>query len=243
MFFSASSQYISFSEGLLLAAIITAVGAYLLGSINFSIIITQKAAKMDIRDVGSGNAGFTNVMRTVGKKPAILTMLLDFLKCIVAVAIGIFVFGSVEASNVTHTELIGYGKYVAGVFCILGHMFPCYFGFRGGKGVVTSCAMILTIDWRVWLILCSVFLIIFFIKGIVSLGSIIGISLFPVATFCFGYFVDYKLCERVGLTYVVTSTLMALFVASIVVIRHKNNIVRLKNGTETKITPKDSKKR
>lgn len=243
MLFSASSQYISLSEGLLLAVIITAVSAYLLGSINFSIIITQKTAKMDIRDVGSGNAGFTNVMRTVGKKPAILTMLLDFLKCIIAVAIGILVFGGLEAPNITHTELIGYGKYISGVFCILGHMFPCYFGFRGGKGVVTSCAMILTIDWRVWLILCSVFLIVFFIKGIVSLGSIIGISLFPAATFCFGYFVDYKLCGSVGLTYVVISTLMALLVAAIIVIRHKNNIIRLKNGTETKITPKDSKKR
>lgn len=243
MLFSASSQYISLSESLLLAVIITAVSAYLLGSINFSIIITQKAAKMDIRDVGSGNAGFTNVMRTVGKKPAILTMLLDFLKCIIAVVIGILVFGSIEAANITHTELIGYGKYISGVFCILGHMFPCYFGFRGGKGVVTSCAMILTIDWRVWLILCSVFLIVFFIKGIVSLGSIIGISLFPVATFCFGYFVDYRLCGSVGLTYVVISTLMAFLVAAIIVIRHKNNIIRLKNGTETKITPKDSKKR
>lgn len=243
MLLSAFLQYISLSESLLLAVIATAVSAYLLGSINFSIIITRRAAKMDIRDVGSGNAGFTNVMRTVGKKPAVLTMLLDFLKCIIAVAIGILLFGGLKTSGATHTELIGYGKYLSGVFCILGHMFPCYFGFRGGKGVVTSCAMILMIDWRVWLILCAVFLTVFFIKGIVSLGSIIGISLFPVATFCFGYFVDYRICQKVGMTYVIISTLMALFVAAIIVIRHKNNIVRLLNGTETKITPKDSKKR
>ena len=232
-------QNLHFYSNVWFAAVATAVCAYLLGSVNFSIIITRKVAdNADIRAMGSGNAGFTNVLRTVGKTPAVVTMVLDFIKCIIAVVIGIVLFGNVQNGTATHTELISYGKYIAGVFCIIGHMFPCYFGFKGGKGVVASCAMILMVDYRVWIILCSLFLIIFFTKKIVSLGSIIGIACFPIATFCFGYFADYKAAGQVSMTYVIASTLLALLVSVIVIVRHKGNIQRLLNGTEKRITPK-----
>ena len=135
--------------------LLSALIAYLLGSINTAVLVTGivTKGKKDIRQMGSGNAGFTNVLRSVGKVPAIITIVCDALKCIIAVLIGGFIFSFASVafqgeSPVFINELINCGKYVAGIFCILGHSYPVYFHFKGGKGVVTAAALMLTEDWR-----------------------------------------------------------------------------------------------
>ncbi|MBQ7743981.1 MAG: glycerol-3-phosphate acyltransferase, partial [Ruminococcus sp.] len=161
--------------------LLTAVIAYLLGSINPAVIITKiwTKGKLDIRTVGSGNAGFTNVLRAVGKVPAVITLICDALKCVAAVLIGglIFTYVANDVSAICSdnpNEIINIGKYVAGIFCIVGHSFPLYFHFKGGKGVVSAAALMLTEDWRVFLLVLATFLIIFIISKIISLGSIIS---------------------------------------------------------------------
>ena len=124
--------------------LLTVIASYLLGSVNVSIIISKKFFGEDIREFGSGNAGMTNVMRTYGKKMAALTFGGDFLKAVVASLIGRFFLGFFVA-------------YLAGFFCFLGHIFPCFYKFKGGKGIVTAAAMVLMTDWRIFLILVAVF--------------------------------------------------------------------------------------
>ena len=155
----------------------TAVIAYLLGSINPAVIVTRvwTKGKKDIRDMGSGNAGFTNVLRSVGKVPAIITIVCDALKCVAAVLLG-GLFFSLMLSNhygtqdsVLNLQLVNLGKYIAGIFCILGHSFPLYFHFKGGKGVVSAAALMLTEDWRVFLMILGTFLILFLITRVLKL--------------------------------------------------------------------------
>ena len=224
--------------------ILSAVVGYLLGSINFAIIITSIVDKnKDIREMGSGNAGFTNVLRSVGKGPAIFTIVFDFLKAVIAVIIGGFLFSTIIADNsVQSLEFICYGKYLAGLCCILGHMFPVYFGFKGGKGVVTTAALMAVAEWRVFLVIIALFAIIFIASKIISLGSLICAVCYPIATFAFTFFVDYL--PNAGtenahsLFYVIISTLFTLLIGLCVIIKHKSNIERLRNGTEKKITAK-----
>ena len=127
--------------------LLAAISAYLLGSINTAIVVTKivTKGKQDIRQLGSGNAGFTNVLRSIGKVPAIITIVSDALKCIIAVLIGGFIFSSISAdTQMLQGEFINCGKYVAGIFCILGHSYPVYFRFKGGKGVVAAAALMAT---------------------------------------------------------------------------------------------------
>ena len=161
-----------------LALVFTAVAGYLLGSINWSIILTWFFKnKEDIREYGSGNAGMTNVLRSVGKLPAVLTFVGDFLKCVVALLLSQAFVALLAPESV---EFYDVARYVAGVACVLGHIFPIYYGFRGGKGVVTSAAMIALTDWRVFLLVLLTFAIVFAIKRIVSLASVVCAALYPV---------------------------------------------------------------
>lgn len=224
--------------------IVTTLLGYLLGSINFAIIITKIVdKKKDIREMGSGNAGFTNVLRSVGKGPAVFTIVFDFLKAIIAVVVGGILFSTITSnSSIQLVEFSTYGKYLAGLCCIVGHMFPIYFGFKGGKGVVTTAALIAVADWRVFLAVISVFAIVFIISKIISLSSLIGAVCYPIATFLFLYFIDYRPVldteNAHSLSYVIISTLFTLFIGLCVIIKHKSNIERLLNGTEKKITAK-----
>ena len=127
------------------AGVITA--AYLLGSLNFAIIISAKQYKQDIRNFGSNNAGMTNMMRTYGRKAAALTLIGDALKAVVSCVIGYVVLGQ-------------FGAYMAGLFCIVGHIFPLYYKFKGGKGVVTAGVTILMCNPLVFLIVITIFIII-----------------------------------------------------------------------------------
>lgn len=224
--------------------IVTVLLGYLLGSINFAIIITKIVdKKKDIREMGSGNAGFTNVLRSVGKGPAVFTIVFDFLKAIIAVVVGGILFSTITSDNsIQLVEFSTYGKYLAGLCCIIGHMFPIYFGFKGGKGVVTTAALIAVADWRVFLAVIAVFAIVFIISKIISLSSLIGAVCYPIATFLFLYFIDYRPVldteNAHSLSYVIISTLFTLFIGLCVIIKHKSNIERLLNGTEKKITAK-----
>ena len=154
--------------------IIVGIIAYLIGSINFSVLISKKMAGFDVREKGSGNAGATNVLRSVGKKAAICTLLCDALKGVVAILFAILV-GAI-AKNSDKALLVQ----IAGILVVVGHTFPVFFGFKGGKGVATSLGVLLMTNWRIGLI-CIVFaLILMALTKIVSMGSVGAAILFPV---------------------------------------------------------------
>lgn len=220
--------------------------AYLLGSINFAVIITRFVEKgKDIRDMGSGNAGFTNVLRSVGKGPAVFTILFDFIKGILAVFIAGLIFTTVTHSNeVELSEYIAYGKYLAGLCCIIGHMYPVFFGFKGGKGVVTAAALMLVEDWRVFLLIITTFLIVFLITKIISISSIICGILYCIYTFAVTYYFDFLPSQSQAVshsfTYVIAASLFAFGIGMFVIVKHKENIKRILKGEEKKITAKKS---
>lgn len=237
--------YLSFLADNWWRFLVTALAAYLLGSINTAVMVTGivTKGKKDIRQMGSGNAGFTNVLRSVGKVPAIVTIVCDALKCVVAVLLGGFIFSFIAAdSQILSSEFVNCGKYIAGIFCILGHSYPVYFHFKGGKGVVTAAALMLTEDWRVFLCILATFLIIFLISKIISAASITCAVLYAPYTFVMTFVFDYLNGGGYSLAYVLLSTFAALIIGIFVVVKHKENIKRLLRGEEKKITSKKSDK-
>ena len=228
---------------LIIRTLATMIIAYLIGSLNPAIIITRLKTGKDIRTMGSGNAGFTNVLRSVGKGPAIATIVCDYLKGIIGVLIGWWIFSQLTVTNdVAPVEYVIYGRYLAGLFVILGHSFPIYYGFRGGKSVVTANALMLVVDWRVFLIVLGTFLIIFFATKLISLGSIICAGLYPVYTVLITYFLDYLpnlgTENELRFRFVLISTGCAFLVGAIIIFRHKDNLKRLINGEEKRIKAK-----
>lgn len=220
--------------------VIVAVLAYLMGSINPAVIVTKVVTKgrQDIRELGSGNAGFTNVLRSVGKAPAVITIVCDALKCIAAVFIAYFIFVHFAALPL-RDEWFAHCyftcvKFYAGVFCILGHSFPLYFHFKGGKGIVTAAALMLASDWRAFLLILGTFLLVFIIKRIISLASICGAIVYAPATFAVTFIFDHLLTKPC-LWYVLITTFCALLIGIFAIVRHHQNIRRLLNGEEKKI--------
>ncbi len=200
-----------------LTAVIVGLASYLIGSLNFSIILSKLVSGDDIRESGSGNAGATNMLRTHGKKLAVLTLVLDILKGVVCVA-----------AAVPLGEKLGIGclPYIAGLCVVLGHNFPLYFGFRGGKGVATSLGVVLMLDWKVGLAVAVVSILIMAAFRYVSLGSILGGAAFVIAEWIKMFVTDAV--DWVGLTCV---TVMG----ALLIIRHHANIKRLLSGTENKL--------
>lgn len=229
--------------------VITVAVSYLLGSINPAIIVTRLVLHKDIREMGSGNAGFTNVLRSVGKGPAIMTIVFDFFKGAFAAFLGGMVFASfvTEGSAASATEILKYGSLICGAFAILGHMFPVYFKFKGGKGVATAAAVILVTDVRVCGMMLLTFGLGFIVTKIISIGSIIASISYPIYTFLFLYFSDYlnppEPYVPVSVEYIVICTVVAAILAALVIAKHKSNIVRIFNGTEKKIAPKSRPKK
>ena len=228
---------------LVIRTVATAIIAYLIGSINPAILITRAFSGKDIRTEGSGNAGFTNVLRSVGAVPAVLTILSDFLKGVIAVLIGWWLFSAMTVTNdVSPAEYVKYGRYLAGVFVIIGHAFPLYFGFKGGKGVVTAAALMSVVDFRVFVMIIATFLIIFAITRIISLGSVACAALYPVYTCVVTYFWDYiplmGTPDELRFRFVMVSTAFAAVIGLMVVIMHSENLRRLFNGEEKKIRVK-----
>lgn len=215
--------------------LISVVIAYLLGSINTAVMVTRVVTKgkQDIRNMGSGNAGFTNVLRSVGKVPAIVTIVCDLLKAIIAVFVGGLLFSLMTADGASTDSIVTIGKYICGFACILGHSYPIYFHFKGGKGIVTAAGMMLVLDWRVFLMILGTFLIVFIFSKIISLASLTSAALFGVYTFILAYFVD-----KGSAAYTAVCTIAAFGIGIFVIIKHKDNIKRLLKGEEKKITAK-----
>ncbi len=212
---------------------IVAVSAYLIGCINSSIIVAKiMKPEKDIREMGSGNPGFTNALRTMGKRVGILTFVGDFTKGVIAVWLGRSIIG-MQPAFAGNMILMQYAAYLAGIMCFLGHVYPCFLKFKGGKGILTTWAAAIIIDWRIGLITICVFLIILLFSKMVSLASVCVAGAYPIITFLITYLIDYKYLK--DMQYVMFSTLVTLIMAIIIIYKHKSNIVRILNGSERKI--------
>lgn len=209
-------KYIPVVPSMLLILVYVLV-PYLLGSINTAILVSKHFYHDDVRNYGSGNAGFTNVMRTYGKKAAVITFVGDILKTMLAVMLGWCVFGYLTA-------------YIAGFACFLGHIFPVYYRFKGGKGIVCLTAMLFILDWRIFITLLVVFVGIVLATKYISAGSVICSMMFPL------------LLERMNDTGIYMIEFVAMAIAVIVVVKHRENLKRIFNGTESKFAFKKSKK-
>lgn len=231
------------TAGTIYAALITAGGillcmivSYLLGSLNFGCIISQKRYHDDVRTHGSGNAGTTNMLRTYGKKAAVLTLLGDMAKALIAVGLGHLIF-CIDIAALNEAGELGaryfdpIGAAVAGISVMIGHMFPCFFKFKGGKGVATAAMVVLMLDLLnplhghvpfVFLICFATFIIIVAGTKYVSLGSIMGMTLYPIV---------YTAFNGNG-----SATIMTVLMAVLVVWAHRENIKRLRDGKESKLS-------
>lgn len=196
---------------------IFAIG-YLIGSINFSVIISRKMAGFDLREKGSKNAGTTNMLRTVGKKGAAIVLILDILKGVLAVFIAKMMSGGINQAIACQ---------LAAFAVVLGHTFPIFFEFRGGKGVATSIGVLLVLNWQIGLICIVYGVLMIVLTRMVSLGSITAAILFPVLTLFIGnhYIAD-------DYNYIIFGIIMACFV----LFNHRANIKRLNEGTENRIS-------
>lgn len=212
-------------------SIVAAAGlGYFLGSINFSIIVVRMMTGRDIRDMGSRNAGLTNTLRCAGKSCALLTLIGDLAKGIIAVALarGLchLLHAGLMPGNDTH-----YIGYVAGFFAIIGHVFPLYYGFKGGKGVLVGAASFLAVDFKVFFALIAIFAVILALSKYVSLASMISTAYCPLATLLMSWIVNDCTFGR-SLIY----TLLSLPMAAMVIWMHRTNIQRLMEGNENKFS-------
>lgn len=196
--------------------IVVAIVAYFLGCFNGSVIVSKYILHNDVRNHGSGNAGMTNFHRVFGGPLTLVVILTDVLKAVLAVLFGIWAFGALGE------EAITLGKYWAGLFCMLGHMFPCTFGFKGGKGILSGGTIAIMIDWRLALILWGGFLILAILTRWISLGSCFAGAAFPFVT----WFVYHD----------ILCTFLSAVCGVLIVWKHRGNIKRILSGTESKFS-------
>ena len=213
---------LSYSLLLLLALLGVAVGAYFLGCFNGAVIVSKYILRDDVRNHGSGNAGLTNFYRTFGGFLTFVVILTDVLKAVLAVELGSYMAGisSLYSANPEMT-LVAF-RYWAGLFCLLGHMFPCMFHFKGGKGILSGGTIALMLDWRVALVVWGGFLVLSILTKYVSLGSCWAGASFPFAT----WFVYQNLLL----------TILAVIIGGLILWKHRGNIVRLIHGNENKFS-------
>ena len=189
--------------------LVIAAAAYLLRSLSVSIIVCRLTTGKDIRSYGSGNAGLTNSFRVLGGPKTLLVLLGDTAKAAAAVYLGSCLAGMP-------------GKLCAGIFVILGHVFPVYFGFRGGKGVLVGATMLIFLDWRIFLVAFVLFVGAVAVTRWISLGSILGAASFPVSMqVLYG---DWRL------------TVVAALMGGAVIWLHRSNISRILHGCENRFT-------
>ena len=210
---------------MLISAVITVIAAYLLGSINFAVIFSAVFVKKDVRDMGSGNAGTTNVMRTAGFLPGLLTFICDALKGFAACMIGKLIFDYIHTATGAEWSLPIYGAYLCGVACMLGHIFPLFFQFRGGKGVATSVGIFAVCCPIAIIIGLAVFAVMTLITKIVSLSSLTATVTVIVISVIF-----YN--ENAALW---PQAVLSIIMGAMVFLKHKENIKRLVSGEESKI--------
>lgn len=214
--------------------LVIAIVSYLLGSINPSIILSKLLGKGDIRTQGSGNAGTTNTLRVLGKGPAALVLLVDVLKAVIAVLLGKWIATMGNYSVEEFAKLHDYALMASGLGVIIGHNWPIYYGFKGGKGVAASLGVLLAIEWKIGVI-CFVFALILMIASrMVSLGSISSAILYPVLVFLLPGTAFNNKWLYLG---------FALILAIFVLFRHRSNIKRLLSGTENKLWESKAEKK
>ena len=216
---------------LILAILISAVLSYLLGSFNSSILVVRLLKHQDIREFGSHNAGLTNTLRCFGKGCAALTLVGDLAKGIVAVLLSKGIC-ELLGTGLTAQNDVHFIGYIAGIFAILGHVFPIYYHFKGGKGVLVGVSVFLGIDWKVFLCLIVIFAVVLAISKYVSLGSIIAAACCPVVTFLFQFWQRGAL----PMWYLWLNTGLAALMGAWVIYMHRTNIQRLKAGNENKFS-------
>lgn len=205
--------------------VVIAVAAYFIGGLNPALLISRTVTGKDIRETGSGNAGATNVMRSIGVRYGILTFGLDVLKGVVPTLLARLLIDQ----HTPYAAYASFAAYLTGFMVILGHIFPVFLGFKGGKGVATSLGMLFVIQPLVTAVLLLVALGLMFATGYVSLGSVISTALIPVTGF---------IIPAVGWQFGV----FGLCVAALVLWKHRENIERLVRGTENRIDPKKLKR-
>ena len=211
---------------MLTICILIAIIAYLIGSINFSVILSKKMAGFDVRQKGSGNAGTTNMLRSVGKKAAAITLICDILKGVVSIGIAILVGYLFNAQNKSILVQI------AAIAVVIGHTFPIFFGFKGGKGVATSLGVLIMTNWQIGLICLAIAIIIMAITKMVSLGSCMAAIAFPLLTYFAANIFENAYIVKEGSSYFVYSIILAV----IVLFNHRSNIKRTITGKENKLS-------
>ena len=197
--------------------------AYLLGSVDAGILISKFVYHDDVRSHGSGAAGMTNMLRTFGKKAAAMTAAVDVLKGVAAVCIGRALFHLLPAGTGVSPYL---GVYLAAIFAVLGHLYPLYFGFKGGKGVLVAGGAILAIQPVLLPFLAVIFLACLIPTGMVSLGSVTMAALYPVLTILYGVFKGYASGD------LLVCAIGSGFMSGMVIYMHRANIQRIREGKE-----------
>ena len=205
---------------------LTAVIAYFCGCFNGAVIVSKYILRDDVRTHGSGNAGLTNFHRTFGGALTFVVILCDVLKAVAALLIARWLFFSGFTIFISAADTTAYyhtlAKYWAGLFCLLGHMFPCMFQFKGGKGILSGGTIAIMIDWRVALVVWGGFLILAVLTRYVSLGSVWAGASFPfISWYCYP---DPVI------------VVLAFLLGGLVVWKHRGNIQRLLSGTESKFS-------
>ncbi len=208
-------------DGLIRPMLIVAVIAYFCGCFNGAVIVSKYILRDDVRTHGSGNAGLTNFYRTFGGPLTAVVVLCDVLKAVIAILLGRFLMmrGIVDFNNQVHLL----ATYWAALFCLLGHIFPCMFHFKGGKGILSGGTIAIMIDWRLALVVWGGFLILAVLTKYVSLGSCWAGATFPIATWLF--------VSRDPFVVV-----LSIIIGGLLLYMHRSNIKRLLSGTENKFS-------
>ena len=205
---------------------VTAIVAYFCGCLNGAVIVSKYILRDDVRSHGSGNAGLTNFYRTFGGPLTLVVILCDVLKAVAAILFSRYLFFAgytIYLSAASTTQFWhSFSEYWAGMFCLLGHMFPCMFHFKGGKGILSGGTIAIMIDWRIALVVWGGFLILVLLTRYISLGSCWAGASFPFAT----WFVYHD----------PVLTVFGAFLGCLILFMHRGNIRRLLTGTENKFS-------
>ena len=223
--------------GFWIRVVLIAVAAYFCGCFNGAVIVSKYILRDDVRTHGSGNAGLTNFYRTFGGPLTFVVILCDVLKAVVALLVSqwlVFSGYTIFISAASTTAFWDtFAKYWAGLFCLLGHMFPCMFHFKGGKGILSGGTIAIMIDWRIALVVWGGFLILAIITKWVSLGSIWAGASFPFAT---GFVYRSYLFDPVWSAHAWLVLILSIVLGGLIVWKHRGNLKRILSGTESKFS-------
>lgn len=200
---------------------LVAIGGYLIGSLNYSIIFSKVFMHSDVRSSGSGNAGSTNMMRSYGWRAGVITLITDFSKTVVATV------GAWAIFTLNCPQWVQPAVALTGLCCCIGHCFPVFFRFKGGKGVAVGGIMSIMVDWRCGIAVFAAFLIFAAISKYVSLGSIMGAAAFPTSL---AFFTNFSSRQDV------MTLIIAILVAVLIIFLHRKNIVRIVTGKESRLS-------